>query len=72
MTENAAQRPSFKLIMSKSETKAEITDRTARSILEAEARERRVKTEKLRNARLARQTRASAHDAIRKTSRRSA
>lgn len=72
MTGNAALRPSFKLIMSKSETKAEITDRTARSILEAEARERRVKTEKLRNARLADKAKPSARDAIRKPSRRGA
>lgn len=37
---------------SKSETKAEITDRTARAIIDAEAARRDAKTEKLRQARM--------------------
>lgn len=42
----------FKPTKSRAETKADTTDRTARSILDAEAKRRRGKTAKLRNQRL--------------------
>lgn len=42
----------FKPAKSKSENKAEVTDRTARSIIEAEAERREAKTTRLRRARL--------------------
>lgn len=62
MPDKTALQTPFKPSLSKSETKAEITDRTARSIIEAEARERGVKTAKLRKVRLAKATNQSAHD----------
>lgn len=46
----------FKPSKSKSETKADITDKAARSILDAEAAKRREKTEKLRAQRLAKES----------------
>lgn len=44
----------FKPTRSRAESKADITDRTARSILDAEAAKQREKTAKLRAQRLAR------------------
>ncbi len=43
----------FKPNRSKAETKADITDRTARGIMDSEAAKREAKTERLRAARLA-------------------
>ena len=43
----------FRPVRSKAETKAEITDQTARSIVGAEAERRDAKTARLRKARLA-------------------
>ena len=45
----------FKPARSKAETKAEITDRTVREILDDEVAKRRAKTAKLRAARLAKE-----------------
>jgi hypothetical protein len=42
---------------SRAETKADITDRTARGIIDAEAEKRRTKTARLRQARLEREAR---------------
>lgn len=44
---------------SKAETKADITDRVAREIIEAETNRRQALTEKLRAARLAQEARAA-------------
>lgn len=50
----------FRPMRSKSETKAEITDSTARAIIGAEAERREAKTAKLREARLASEERDAA------------
>ena len=60
MTGITAQRNLSRPARSKAETKAEITDRTARAIIDAEAARREAKTEKLRRARLAREERDAA------------
>ncbi len=52
MTDITPSHDLFRPKLSRSETKAEITDRSARSIIEAEAKLRERKTEKLRQARL--------------------
>ena len=51
MTDTVTKETLFK--PTRSETKAEITDRTVRAILDDEVAKRRAKTEKLRAARLA-------------------
>ena len=51
MTDKVTKETLFK--PTRPETKAEITDRTVRAILDDEAAKRRAKTEKLRAARLA-------------------
>jgi hypothetical protein len=48
----------FRPVRSKAETKAEITDQTARSIVGAEAERRDAKTARLRKARLASEAQA--------------
>ena len=53
MTDEPTKDTLFKQTRPKAETKAEITDRTVRAILDDEAAKRRAKTEKLRAARLA-------------------
>ncbi len=53
MTDKLTKDTLFKPTRSKAETKAEITDRTVRAILDDEVAKRRAKTEKLRAARLA-------------------
>lgn len=50
----------FRPVPSRSESKAEITDRTAREIIAAETERRRAKTEKLRAARLEQEARETA------------
>lgn len=53
MTRKLTKDTLFKPSRSKAETKAEITDRTVRAILDDEEAKRRAKTAKLRAARLA-------------------
>lgn len=50
----------FRPVRSKAETKAEITDQTARSIVGAEAERRDAKTARLRKARLDSEAKAAA------------
>lgn len=50
-------KPANKPARSKAETKADITDRTARAIIDDESGVREAKTEKLRRARLEREAR---------------
>ena len=50
----------FRPVPSRSETKAEITDRTAREIIKTETERRNAKTERLRAARLEQEARALA------------
>ena len=46
----------FRSVRSKAEVKADVTNRTARAIIDDEVKRRRAKTEKLRKARLADET----------------
>ena len=47
---------------SRAETKADVTDRTARSIIGAEAEKRQIKTARLRQARLEREARQESEE----------
>ena len=55
MSDKTTKDTLFKSSRSKAETKADITDRTVKAILDDEAAKRRAKTEKLRAARLAKE-----------------
>lgn len=55
MTATISTHDLFRPTRTRSETKAESTDRSARAIIEAEAKRRESKTEKLRQARLERE-----------------
>lgn len=46
----------FRSVRSKAEVKADVTNRTARAIIDDEVKRRKAKTEKLRKARLAGET----------------
>ncbi|WEX07855.1 hypothetical protein [Chelativorans sp. AA-79] len=60
MSDVITQHNLFRPTRSKAETKADITDNTARAIIDAEAASREAKTARLRKARLEQEERAAA------------
>lgn len=60
MTDTTTRHDPSRPARTRAETKAEITDRTAKALIEVEVRRRQAKTEKLRQARLAREAGAAA------------
>lgn len=63
MSETATKESIFKPTKSKAETKSEITDRTARAVIDAEANARDAKTERLKAQRLAMEAKRAAEEA---------
>ncbi|KFB08158.1 hypothetical protein [Nitratireductor basaltis] len=63
MSEIATKETVFRQPMSKAETKSEITDRTARAIMDAEVNARDAKTERLKAQRLAMEAKRAAEEA---------
>lgn len=62
MTSGITEHSLFRQPRSKAETKADVTDRTARDIIGAEAEKRERKTERLRLARLEMEAKAPAEE----------